>query len=50
MEASDTRASSPAKFAFDFLKGPRTFVPIKAKYPEEFFLNQPLDTRPPDND
>jgi phospholipase C len=48
--ASDTRANSPEKFAFDFSKGPRKFVPIKAKYPEEFFLNQPLDMQPPDND
>ncbi len=50
LAASDTRANSPAKYAFDFSKGPRKFVPIKAKYPEEFFLNQPLDTRPPDDD
>jgi phospholipase C len=50
MAASDTRATSPEKYAFDFSKGPRKFVPIKAKYPVNFFLNQPLDTRPPDDD
>ncbi|MFZ0032330.1 MAG: alkaline phosphatase family protein [Candidatus Cybelea sp.] len=49
MEASDSRANSPAKYAFDFSKGPRKFVPIKSKYDLDFFLNQPLDTRPPDD-
>jgi phospholipase C len=50
MAESDRRANSPAKYAFDFSKGPRKFVPIKAKYDLDFFLNQPLDTRPPDTD
>ncbi|MGB8909901.1 MAG: alkaline phosphatase family protein [Candidatus Cybelea sp.] len=50
MNGSDVRANSPAKYAFDFSKGPRKFVPINATYPQEYFLNQPLDTRPPDND
>jgi phospholipase C len=50
MSGSDVRANSPTKYVFDFSKGPRKFVPIKARYSQEYFLNQPLDTRPPDND
>jgi phospholipase C len=47
---SDTRANSPATDCFDFSMPPRKFVPIKAKYPEEFFLHQPVDTRAPGAD
>lgn len=47
--ANDRRANSPIG-AFDFSEPPRKFVPIKAKYLEEFFLNQRLDAQPPDND
>ncbi len=50
LAASDTRANSPEKYTFDFSKGPRKFVPIKSKYDLDFFLNQPLDARPPDDD
>jgi phospholipase C len=49
LSASDTRAKSPAD-AFDFNQSPRQFVPIKSTYNAEYFMNQPLDTRPPDND
>jgi phospholipase C len=50
LAASDTRATSPAKDCFDFSKPPRKFVPIKAKYPESFFLNALPDDQPPDTD
>ena len=49
LSASDTRANSPAD-AFDFNQSPRQFVPIKAAYDADYFMHQPLDTRPPDND
>jgi len=49
LSASDTRANSPAD-AFDFNQSPRKFVPIKAKYKGDYFMNRPLDTRPPDDD
>jgi hypothetical protein len=29
-------------------KGPRKFIPIKSKYDETFFVQQPPDYRPPD--
>ncbi len=49
LAASDKRANSPAD-AFNFNQSPRKFVPIQAKYNADYFMLQPLDTRPPDND
>ena len=49
LSASDTRANSPAD-AFDFNQSPRQCVSIKAAYDADYFMHQPLDTRPPDND
>jgi phospholipase C len=46
---SDKRATAPAD-AFDFNQSPRKFVTIRAKYDANYFLNQSLDTRPPDTD
>ena len=46
---SDKRATAPDD-AFDFNQAPRTFSPIEAKYNADYFMHQPLDTRPPDND
>jgi hypothetical protein len=47
---NDKNATSPEKDCFDFAKPPRKFVPITAKYPENFFLNAPPDDAPPDTD
>jgi phospholipase C len=47
---NDKNATSPEKDCFDFSKPPRKFVPITAKYPENFFLNAPPDDAPPDTD
>jgi phospholipase C len=49
MAASDSRANSPADYAFNFAKPPRAFTPIKSKYDTDFFLHQAPDTRPPDD-
>ena len=48
LAASDTRAKSPAKDAFDFAQPPRTFVPIKSKYDANYFKHQPPDYHIPD--
>ena len=47
--ASDRRANSPID-AFDFTQAPRKFVKIKAPRGENYFIHEPLDTRPPDTD
>jgi phospholipase C len=49
LAAADARATSPAGDAFDFTQSPRTFVPIKAKKDARYFLQQPEDHRPPDD-
>ncbi len=49
LAASDTRANSPASDAFDFTKPPRKFVKIPSSYDTNYFLHQPPDTRPPDD-
>jgi phospholipase C len=46
---ADARASSPEADAFDFAQSPRPFVPIKTKHGTDFFLAQPEDHRPPDD-
>ncbi|MBV9055458.1 MAG: hypothetical protein JO351_02320 [Candidatus Eremiobacteraeota bacterium] len=50
LSASDTRAKTPAIDCFDFNQKPRPFTPIKADYDQSYFMAQPLDTRPPDNE
>jgi phospholipase C len=50
LSASDKRAKSPQADCFDFNRPPRKFVKIKAAYDADYFIKQPLDTRPPDND
>jgi len=47
--AADRRAASPAADCFDFSRGPRKFVSIRAPQGREFFLNRPPDERPPDD-
>ncbi len=50
LSASDSRANSPEGDCFDFSKPPRKFIPIRAPHDEQFFLEQPLDRRPPDTE
>jgi phospholipase C len=50
LSASDARATSPAPYAFDFSQTPRKFQVISAPYDENYFLHQPPDLRPPDNE
>jgi hypothetical protein len=50
LAASDKRAKSPEKDAFDFNKAPRPFKVIPSALGKDYFLHQPLDLRPPDND
>jgi len=48
LSASDTRANSPAKDCFDFNQLPRKFRVIPSQLGKEYFIHQPLDTRPVD--
>jgi phospholipase C len=48
LAASDSRATSPEKFCFDFSKPPRAFVPVKSKYDISHFLHEAPDYRPAD--
>jgi phospholipase C len=50
LAASDARANSPAPDCFDFTKPPRPLVPIKTGYSVHYFLSQPYDGRPPDDE
>ncbi len=50
LAASDTRAKSPEKDAFDFNQAPRKFQAIPSALGKSYFMRQPLDLRPPDND
>jgi phospholipase C len=50
LAASDTRAKSPEKDCFDFNQAPRPFQMIPSEHGEDYFLHQPPDYRPPDND
>jgi phospholipase C len=48
LSASDTRANSPASDAFNFNRQPRKFQVIPSTLGKEYFIHQPLDTRPVD--
>lgn len=48
LSASDSRANSPGKDCFQFSKPPRAFTPIQSPHGKEYFLRQPIDTRPLD--
>jgi phospholipase C len=50
LAASDTRATSPQADCFNFARRPRPFVPIQAPFSKAYFLHQPADRRPPDDD
>ena len=48
LAASDARANSPETDAFNWKKKPRKFKAIPTTFDKRYFLNQPLDLRPPD--
>jgi phospholipase C len=50
LAASDTRANSPAADCFDFTQPPRKYVPIKTALDAQYFISQPYDGRPPDDE
>jgi len=50
LAASDTRANDPATDCFDFTKPARKFVPIKTALSAQYFIHQPPDNRPPDDE
>jgi phospholipase C len=50
LAASDKRAKSPEKDAFDFKQPPRTFQVIPSALDKQYFMRQPPDLRPPDDD
>jgi phospholipase C len=49
LAASDTRANSPAADCFDFTKPPRKYLPVKTAVSQQYFIDQPYDGRPPDD-
>jgi phospholipase C len=49
LAAADKRAVSPAKDCFDFSQNPRKFIPIKAPLEASYFMHEPPDLRPPDD-
>ena len=46
---TDARATSIVD-SFDFMQKPRTFEPIKSPLDAEYFLHQPNDSGPPDDE
>ena len=50
LSASDARAISPAGDCFDFNQTPRQFKVIPSVLRKAYFLHQPPDLRPPDNE
>ncbi|HET6275793.1 MAG TPA: alkaline phosphatase family protein [Candidatus Cybelea sp.] len=50
LSASDARALSPAADCFNFNQPPRQFQIIQARRRKDYFMHQPLDLRPPDDE
>jgi phospholipase C len=50
LSASDNRANSPANDCFDFNQSPRKFKVVPTTLGKNYFMHQPPDLRPPDND
>jgi phospholipase C len=48
LSASDTRANLPEADCFAYSSPPRSFTPINAPHGKEYFLRQPIDRRPLD--
>jgi phospholipase C len=49
LSTSDSRATAPTK-CLNFNGSPRKFAKVPAPYDESYFLRQPPDSRPPDDD
>jgi phospholipase C len=50
LSASDKRATSPAADCFDFNQPPRKFAVIQTGHTAQYFIHQPLDLRPVDDE
>jgi phospholipase C len=50
LAASDARANSPEPYCFNFTKPPRAFKKIPSQLGPAYFLSQPPDTRPVDDE
>jgi phospholipase C len=50
LSASDARANSIGADCFDFARPPRSFTKIPSSRGKDYFLRQPLDSRPPDTE
>ncbi|HEU5479026.1 MAG TPA: hypothetical protein VFU90_04295, partial [Candidatus Tumulicola sp.] len=50
LAASDARANSPEPYCSNFTKPPRAFKTIPAPQQEPYFLRQPSDSRPVDDE
>jgi len=50
LAASDTRANDPAVDAFDYTQKPRKFTAFKSDKKADYFIHEPIDPRPPDDD
>jgi len=50
LSASDARANPISRDCFDFSAPPRPFMKIPSSRGKDYFLRQPLDSRPPDTE
>jgi phospholipase C len=52
LAASDTRASDPGKYEFDFTRAPRPFTPFATHEPPQFFVEREAAQQqsPPDDE
>ena len=50
ISASDTRANPISSDCFEYSKPPKSFTKIPTTHDQQYFLQQPLDTRPPDSE
>jgi phospholipase C len=50
ISASDTRANPISSDCFEYSKPPKPFTKIPTTHDQQYFLQQPLDTRPPDSE
>jgi phospholipase C len=50
LSASDARANPIGRDCLDFSQSPRPFKKVPSSHDKEYFLRQPLDSRPPDTE
>jgi len=50
LAASDKRATDPSADCFDFNQKPRAYKAVPTMYTPQFFMHQPYDGRPPDEE